>query len=200
MTDNTLARWTRGLDAAAISEVDRRAVATTENARASVLEYSGADALHAWGVLGRMFADADASPTLVARTVHALAAARSGEPLPGAASEARAFGAQEDALAEAALLEAFVAAQREAIELRMADRWRFPRCVVRIDDTTAAVAASFPNDDADALGRWADEVASGLAKLGVRRVHVDGDRAAQAALADALSVAGIDLLRPRHLR
>ncbi len=187
--NETLARWSRELSAAAISELDRRAIAATENARASVLEYSGADALHAWAVLGRLMADADASPTLVARTVDCLAAA---------APDTRS--AAPGSLAQAALLEAFVAGQREAIELRMADRWRFPRCVVRIDDATAAVAASFPSEDADELGRWADEVASGLAKLGVRRVHVDGDRAALSALADALSVAGIDLLRPRHLR
>ncbi len=184
--NETLARWTRALSDAALSEVDRRAIAATENARASVLEYSGADALHAWAVLGRLMADADASPTLVARTVDALLTA--------------APGTRDGALAQAALLEAFVAGQREAIELRMADRWRFPRCVVRIDDSTAAVAASFPSEDADELGRWADQVASGLAKLGVRRVHVDGNGAAQAALADALSVAGIDLLRPRSLR
>ena len=188
--NDTLNRWTRALSEAAISEVDRRAIAATENARSSVLEHSGPDALHAWGILGRLLAEADASPTLATRMVDGLLDATSGGEPDGA----------DASLARATLLEAFVVARREAIEQRLADRWRFPRCVVRIDDTTAAVAASYPSDDPDELARWADEVASGLAKLGVRRVHVDGDSLGQVALADALSVTGIDLVRPRHLR
>ncbi len=183
-----LADWTKRLSAAAISEIDRRAVAASESARENVLErlaegsLEDHDALHAWAVLGRVLADASASPSLVAQVVDSLA---DGTPQSWAAP------------ARAALVEAFVAAQREIEELRVADAWRFPRCVVRLDEKTAAVAACFPDDDPDALSRWADEVAAGLAKMGVRRVHADGSARGRAALADALSIAGIDLARTR---
>jgi len=194
----SLDAWTERLASAAISEVDRRAVAASETARALVLEqleaHSGEsaerafedhDALHGWAVLGRVLADAGASPSLAAQVVDALIEATPG----GSGDRLQAWGAT----ARSALLEAFVLAQRELAELRAAEAWRFPKCVVRLDETTAAVAASFPDDDADALARWADEVAAGLAKMGVRRVHADGSARARAALASALSVAGIGM-------
>jgi len=181
--DATLAKWSEGLARAAISETDRRAVGASENARSLVLERLGddsTDALHAWASLARVLADASASPSLVASVVDAL------EP------HARRDGAWL-ALARATLVEAYVAALRETFEQRVADSWRFPRCVVRLDAKTAAVAAHFPDDDADAVSRWADEVAAGLAKMGIRRVHAEGTPKARAALKDALAIAGIDL-------
>ncbi len=183
-----LDEWTKRFARAAISEIDRRAVAASESARAMVLERLDApddhDALHAWAVLGRVLADSSASPSLVAQVVDALAEVKQGP---------RDWAAP----ARAALVEAFVAAQREIEEQRVADAWRFPRCVVRLDESTAAVAACFPDDDPDALAGWADEVAAGLAKMGIRRVHTDGTAKARAALADALSIAGIDAARSR---
>lgn len=183
-----LDEWTQRLARAAISEIDRRAVAASENARELVLERFGGpddhDTLHAWAVLGRVLADSSASPSLVAQVVDALADSK---------TDAKDWAAP----ARAALIEAFVAAQREIEEARVADAWRFPRCVVRLDEQAAAVAACFPDDDLDALAGWADEVAAGLAKMGIRRVHVDGTARARAALADALSIAGIDLARSR---
>lgn len=180
--------WTKRLAQAAISEIDRRAVAASENARELVLERVSMpddhDALHAWAVLGRVLADSNASPSLVAQVVDVLA-----EVAPDSAKWA--------APARAALMEAFVAAQREIEERRVADAWRFPRCVVRLDEQAAAVAACFPEDEPDALATWADEVAAGLAKMGIRRVHVGGTAKARAALADALSIAGIELARSR---
>ena len=182
----TLDDWTTRLVGAAISERDRRAIAASESAREMVVErlecaVEDHDALHAWAVVGRVLADADASPSLVAEVVDALASC---------APRAREGWA---APARAAIVEAYVAAQRESEAERVKEAWRFPRCVVRLDESTAAVAASFPDEDSDALARWADEVASGLAKMGVRRVHADGSARARAALADALSVAGVDL-------
>jgi hypothetical protein len=187
---DVLSRWSTLLQQTALSELDRRAVGATESARSLAMEraptiHSDHDALHAWGMLGRLLADADASPTLAARMLDTLVEAEGGAPT-------------WISLARATLFEAYVATRREAIELATADRWRFPRCVVRIDDSTAAVAASFPNDDPDATARWADEIASGLAKWGVRRVYVDGETTNKAALADALGVAGIELARPRR--
>jgi hypothetical protein len=179
-----LAAWGERLIKAALSTTDQRAVALSESVRALVLDRLGADdrdTLHAWGNLGRVLSDAGASPTLIAHAVDALV-----EVLPDAKGESFCD-------ARAALLEAYVAAQRERAEVRIAEAWRFPRCVVRLGDRTAAVAASFPDDDADAVARWADEVAAGLAKMGVRRVYVEGSAHARAALADALSTFDIAL-------
>jgi len=192
----TLEDWTQRLVRAAISERDRRAISASESAREMVLErlessLEDHDALHGWTVVGRVLADESASPSLVAEVVDALVAARSR----GADSDASAPRAREGwaAPARAAIVEAYVAAQREIEAERVKDAWRFPRCVVRLDESTAAVAASFPDEDSDALARWADEVASGLAKMGIRRVHAEGTPRSRAALADALSIAGIDL-------
>lgn len=182
----TLDDWTQRLVRAALSERDRLAIAATESAREMVLErlessLEDHDALHGWTVVGRVLADESASPSLVAEVVDALVAARRPAPENWAAP------------ARAAIVEAYVAAQREIEAERVKDAWRFPRCVVRLDESTAAVAASFPDEDSDALARWADEVASGLAKMGIRRVHAEGTARSRAALADALSIAGIDL-------
>lgn len=184
--------WTERLVRAAISERDRRAIVASDSAREMVFErlesaVEDQDALHAWAIVGRVLADADASPSLIAEVVDALVASSPRAP-EGWAPPARA-----------AIVEAYVAAQRESEAERVKDAWRFPRCVVRLDESTAAVAASFPDEDSDALSRWADEVASGLAKMGVRRVHAEGTQRARAALADALSVAGIDLAPPSRL-
>ena len=192
----TLETWSERLSRAAISELDRRAIAASEAARAMILErldehrgesaeraFEDRDALHAWALLGRVLADAGGSPTLVAQIVDALADAL--------ASRGGGLDAWT-APARSALVEAFVAAQRDLAEMRVAEAWRFPKCVVRLDETTAAVAANFPDDDADSLARWADEVAAGLAKMGIRRVHSDGSARARAALDGALEVAGIE--------
>jgi len=156
----TLDEWTERLVRAAISERDRRAIAASESARQMVLErlesaVEDHDALHGWAVVGRVLADESASPSLVAEVVDALVAASPRAP-EGWAPPARA-----------AIIEAFVAAQREIEAERVKDAWRFPRCVVRLDESTAAV--------------------------GIRRVHAEGTARARTALADALSVAGIDL-------
>ncbi len=189
----TLDDWTEHLARTAISERDRRAIAASESAREMVLERLASamledhDALHGWAVVGRVLADEGASPSLVAGVVDALVAASPRAP-EGWAPAARA-----------AIVEAFVGAEREIEGERVKDAWRFPRCVVRLDESTAAVAASYPDEDSDSLARWADEVASGLAKMGIRRVHAEGTARARAALADALSVAGVDLAPPSRL-
>ncbi len=197
-----LEAWSERLAGAAISELDRRAVAASESAREAVLErldehrgesaeraFEDRDALHAWALLGRVLADAGASPTLAAQVVDALVETGQTRGFDGWAASSRS-----------ALVEAFVAAQREIVEERVADSWRFPKCVVRLDEATAAVAASFPDDDADELSRWADEIAAALAKMGIRRVHSDGSPRARAALESALSAVGIDHRGPSARR
>ncbi len=186
MPSKIMDAWTERLAVAAISETDRRAIAASESARSLTLERIGDDhdMLHAWAALARVLADAGASPSLIAGVVDALASVMS-----------EGDGSRRDwvPLARAALVEAFASAIREAADQRVADAWRFPRCVVRLDDTTAAVTAHFPDDDPDAIAKWADEVAAGLAKMGIRRVTAEGGGRARTALADALAIAGIDL-------
>ena len=190
----TLEAWTERLARAAISDVDRRAVVASESARAMVLErleehrgesaeraYQDRDALHGWALLGRVLADAGASPTLAAQVVDTLAQVEGQNAFDGWAASSRA-----------ALVEAFVASQRELADKRAFASWRFPKCVVRLDETTAAVAAGLPDDDPDELARWADEVAAALAKMGVRRVFSDGSARARAALDGALSAVGVE--------
>jgi hypothetical protein len=123
--------WTDDLGNGSISEADRHAILVSESARSFVLdglESADHDSLHAWAVLGRVLADAGASPTLAAHTVDTLRAV----------ALRRGADAKWCAGARAALIEAYVAAQRERAELRMAESWRFPRCVVRLDERTAA--------------------------------------------------------------
>jgi hypothetical protein len=180
--------WTAELASGSISEADRHAVTVSESARSLVIERLGSaghDSLHAWASLGRVLADAGASPTLAAHTVDALREVSSGS----------VAGVTWCRAARAALIEAYVAAKRERTELRIAEAWRFPRCVVRLDARHAAVAAHYPDDDDDAIVRWADEVAAGLAKMGIRCVHAEGSARARAALADALASVDIDLTR-----
>ncbi len=182
--------WAEHFARAAISEQDRNAVAASESARSLILERLDTkdhDGLHGWAILGRVLADAGASPSLVAQAVDSLAAVAGAE-------AARDYAW---ASCRAALFESFVASQRDIADARVASSWRFPKCVVRLDDRTAAVAASFPDDDADAVARWADEVAAGLAKMGVRTIRVDGTASVRTALADALSAFGIDIGKTR---
>jgi hypothetical protein len=183
------AGWSARLEEAALSDGDRRAVTLSESARALVLDRlqtDDRDTLHAWATLGRVLAGAGASPSLASSAVDALA----DDPTDGVDEKHRQS-------ARATLFEAYTLAQRELAEARLAEAWRFPRCVVRLDARTAAVAAWFPDDDADATARWADEVAAGLAKMGMRTVYAEGSPRARAALADALTAFDIDLSTPK---
>ncbi len=181
-----LAAWAERDAHAAITEEDTRAIASTEGARALVVERlldaAGRDALSACSVLGRLMAQAGASPSLAARTLDGLAAT----------------SPCDDAwlgTARASLAEGYAAASREAAAAKRADTWRYPRCVVRLDSDTVAVGAGFPDDDPDTLAEWANEVARGLVKAGVRRAIIDGDLAPRAALEEALELAGISVAR-----
>src|SRR5438094_8961587 len=111
--------WTEALLRAAISESDRRAARASETARAFVLDRLATedhDALHGWSSLGRVLAAEGASPSLAASAVDALVEARKDARPPPWAVAARAT-----------LVEAYVAAERERSEERIAEAWAFPR-------------------------------------------------------------------------
>jgi hypothetical protein len=93
--------------------------------------------------------------------------------------------------ARAALAEAFVASREDATRAEAIARWEYPACIVGLQDATVAIAAGYPEEDVEALAAWASRVAHEAALAGVRRAFVSGSRAAEAALADALQVAGI---------
>jgi hypothetical protein len=149
------------------------------------------DLLHAFGVLGRILGRRGASPTLAAAVIddarHALGAL---ETLP-TTKQALGPDAAWVAPARAALAEAFVASREEATRAEAAARWEYPACIVGLQDAIVAVAAGYPEEDAEALAAWASRIAHEAALAGVRRAVVSGSRAAEAALADALQVAGI---------
>ena len=97
-----------------------------------------------WAVVGRVLADASASPSLVAEVVDALVSVSPRAPEGGRLP--RAPRSSKRSSPRSAEIEA------ERVE----EAWRFPRCVVRFDESTAAVAASLPRrrrGRARALGR-----------------------------------------------
>jgi hypothetical protein len=152
------------------------------------------DLLHAFGVLGRIVGERGGSPTLAATTVDSARQALDAI-VPRAAEICvpRIEGAWVMP-ARAALVESFVAALQRTSRAEATTRWEYPRCVVGLHDASIAIAAGFPEDDAEALAAWAERVAHDAALAGVRRAVVSGSRAAQAALAEALEVVGIERL------
>jgi hypothetical protein len=170
----------------AVGASDPSAIAGTENARALVLERLtqeplGKDTLHACGVLGTMLAREGASPTLAAATMDGAAAV---------VGDVRGMGA-----ARAAFAEAYAKGRDEALRAAQLARWDAPSCVVPIGDGTFAVAAGVPDDDGEALQRWADGTATWLRKARARRVVCAGGDRACAALGEALAVFGVEMER-----
>ncbi|MGO9834243.1 MAG: hypothetical protein ACLP1X_08515 [Polyangiaceae bacterium] len=134
----------------------------------------------ACGVLGRLIAQRGGSPTLASLTIdHAC----------------DALGAREApwmAPARAAVAEGFAMALTEEAKREAAKGWEFPGCAVTIGDSALALAAGHPSDDDEVLAAWAARVANAAALKGVRRAIVAGPDRPRAALAEALTVAGID--------
>jgi hypothetical protein len=139
------------------------------------------DLFHACAVLGQQIAELGGSPTLAVSTIES---ARE--------SLGDAFAPFVEA-ARAALAEGYVKARLEAASAEAAARWEYPRCAVAIEADSVAIAAGFPEDDGEALAAWAARVASAAAREGRRRAFLAGGEAARNAVADALSLAGIDV-------
>lgn len=187
----TLAAWREHDISRAIHPLDREAIGATENARTLVLELlargakanGNRDLYTACARLGRLLADAGASPTLASTTIDgaAQALAESGTAIDPALLPA----------ARASCVEGYVAAALESERAAARRGWDWPACSVRIDDERAAIACGFPTDDGDALGDWAARVATAAAKAGVRSVVLAGPDAAKTELESALSLVGI---------
>ena len=183
--ERILAAWREHDIARAIHPADRDAIRATEAARALVVELfdrPARDLYNACALLGRLLADAGASPSLAVSTIDGLARAF--------VDTKTAFDDTRIAPARASVAEGYVSAVRDG-EREQANRaWAHPACVVMLDETTAAVAAGYP-DDGDGLAEWAAKIASKLSKAGTKTVIVAGNESAKRELSSALELVGI---------
>jgi hypothetical protein len=174
---------------------DRGAIESSRTVRALIVELlaqdhaaAERDLVNAFGTLGRVLADAGASPTLAASTVDGLVGAtRASAIAPGEALQLTA---------RSALFESYVHAVAAAHAEEARRGWEYPACAVILQDGVT-VAAGFPTDDSEALAAWASRVAHQVALSGARRVTASGTDAAMRALAEALDVAGVQLVEGR---
>jgi hypothetical protein len=174
----------------ALIPVDREIVEATRALRALICEEavahrSGREILSAWARLGRMIGERGGSPTLVASTADGLLAAL-GDLTSGV-----------DMLhARRALAEGFAAAARDDARAEMLASWEPPHCIVRVDATTVAISAGFPDDDHELLEAWAARVTQFVLADKKRNAIVSGRDEAVTALVDALTLVGVTLVSP----
>jgi hypothetical protein len=183
--ERILAAWREHDVTRAIHPVDREAIRATEAARALVVELfdrPARDLYNACALLGRLLADAGASPSLAVSTIDGLARAL--------ADTKTAYDDARIGPARASVAEGYVSAIRDVEHESANATWAYPSCVVTLDDETAAVAAGYP-DDGDGLADWAARIASKLSKAGTRTAVVAGNETAKRVLGEALSLVGI---------
>jgi hypothetical protein len=174
----------------ALIPVDREIVEATRALRALICEEAvahrtGREILSAWTRLGRMIGERGGSPTLIASTADGLFAALGD----------RASGV--DILhARRVLAEGFAAAARDDAHAEMLASWEPPHCIVRIDATTVAITAGFPDDDHELLEAWAARVTQFVLADKKRNAIVSGRDEAVRALVDALTLVGVTLVSP----
>jgi len=195
-----VARWCELDRARAFVRTDHEVVDSTTAVRSVIAERLlqdrgrvDRDLLHAFGILGRLVGERGGSPTLAAAIVDgAIEALEALESLESRGATPETSRKAPWVLpARAALAEAFARAQHDVARAQATSRWEYPGCAVGVADGTVAIAAGYPDDDDDALSAWASRVAHAAAMAGVRRAIVSGSGAAEAALADALEMAGI---------
>jgi hypothetical protein len=134
-----------------------------------VLEH---DAQNLASALGRVLAQAGATPTLAATILDPIVQGREGGVL------------------RAALFEAFAGAREEQRATEEALRWELPGCAAYLGNGRFAVCANPPHAD-DAAVAWADRTAAGLVKRGAREVVLSGEGLARKCLEEALELVGI---------
>jgi hypothetical protein len=168
---------------------DHEIIEGTATLRTLLLELAGSgppeDELYdACAMLGRVIAQQRGSPTLASRTIdHASEAL-------GAVQPGWLVGAR------AAVSEGFFTALVELERAEAMNGWEFPRCTVATGHDSIAIVAGHPASEHDVLVAWADRAAKGAALRGVRRAVVDGPEAPRRAIAEALRLAGIEVVEP----
>jgi hypothetical protein len=187
-SDATLASWADADKRATGAARDHEIIEATFSIRALIIELAKRepvddDLYDACACLGRLVARQRGSATLASVAIdHAR------EALGGVVEAAWIVGAR------AAACEGF---SGELVEMERADAlgaWEFPRCAVRVAASDIAIAAGHPADERDVLEAWAARAAKAAALLGVRRAFVSGRDGPRRALAEALSVAGIEVV------
>jgi hypothetical protein len=182
--------WSRMDRQAAVGPADGAAVDASAALRSLVVDLAGGsgsedDLFDACARLGRLLAEAGASPTLAAVTLEHGRRALGASPAPA-----------WTAPAHAALAEGYAAALAERAQRDAAAAWEYPRCRVWVAPGVAAIAAGLPDDDEEAATAWSARVARAAALDGARRAIVDGREPARSALVDALELAGIAVEPP----
>jgi hypothetical protein len=188
--ERALAAWREHDAAHALHAHDRDAVRATDALRALVLEHlarpgPARDLYNACARLGRLLADAGASPSLAVAT------------LDGAARALSAAGIACDparlAPARASIAEGYFAVIVEGERASARRAWDYPACSVKVAKDVVAIVAGYPADDGEALADWAARVAVAVSREGYRSAILAGSDAAKAELTQALSMVGVTL-------
>lgn len=188
--ERALAAWREHDAKYALHDADRDAIASSDAPRALVLELlarprPGRDLYNACLRLGRLLADAGASPSLVVATIdgaaHALAAV--------------AIGCDLECLApaRASVAEGYFAVIIEGERATARRAWDYPACAVRVTKETVAIVAGYPADDGEGLADWSARVALAVSREGYKQAVLAGSEAARTELAQALSLVGVEL-------
>jgi hypothetical protein len=182
--------WCRSDLARGVLRADRNAVHGSMSVRELIVDlvmnHGASDELYdACAVLGRLFAQPGASPTLASVTIDHLADALSAPSAPWVAP------------ARAALAEGFASSLIEGARRDGAQAWEFPNCAVPLGEAALAIAAGHPAEDEEVLSAWAARIARAAALRGVRQAVVCGGDQACASVVDALTLVGIAVQRVR---
>lgn len=186
-----LAGWREHDAKRALHAVDREVIRSTDAARALVLELlarplPSRDLYNACARLGRLLAEAGASPSLAVSTVDSAIRALAelgfevdGDRVPSACGS---------------VAEGYFAVVVEAERALARRSWEYPACAVKVSKTTVAIACGNPSDEADALGDWAARVALAASRDGYREALLSGDEAPRTEITQALGLMGIKVV------
>jgi hypothetical protein len=186
LQDDILAAWNERDERAAVSRGDHQIIHGTLALRTLIVDLALRDPVDddlydACAGLGRLMAQQNGSPSLASATIGHAREALGATPAPWLAG------------ARAALCEGFSASLIEMARSAAMLGWEFPRCAVKVDHQTIAIAAGYPADERDVLEAWAARTAKAAALLGIRRAIVNGAAAPRDAMVDALAVVGIEV-------
>jgi hypothetical protein len=196
--ERLLAAWREHDVTRSLHAHDRDAIRATEAARALVLELLVSEARDprdlytACARLGRLLADAGASPSLAASTIDGAF---------GALAESKvAHDATRSPAARASVVEGYFATVRESERAAARRGWEYPACAVRLDADTAAIIAGCPAEDGESLADWCGCVAAQAARDGIKQAILSGPEAARAELAEALRLVGVEIATQKASR
>jgi hypothetical protein len=188
--ERALAAWREHDAEHALHGHDRDAIRATDAPRSLVLELlargtGGRDLYNACARLGRLLADAGASPSLAVATLDGAARAL--------ADVAVACDVTRLSPARASVAEGYFAVIVENERGAARRTWEYPACAVPVAKETVAIAAGYPADDGEALADWSARVALAVSRAGYKQAIVSGTDAAKAELTQALSLVGVKL-------